>query len=81
MTLNDDLFLAASYLVTAAYVIWRMMQLRAMKSWFGLLVTICAKVRSLAQMPLPLLTRTDDHMHNCEFYVMYIPRDRFSAHT
>ncbi|KAH7397104.1 hypothetical protein BKA66DRAFT_408478 [Pyrenochaeta sp. MPI-SDFR-AT-0127] len=44
MTLIDDLFLAASYLVTAAYVIWRMMQLRAVKSWFGLLVTICAKV-------------------------------------
>ena len=46
MTLSDDLFLAASYLVTAAYVIWRMMQLRAVKSWFGLLVTICAKVGS-----------------------------------
>jgi hypothetical protein len=45
MTLTDDLLLAASYLVTAAYVIWRMMQLRAVKSWFGLLVTICAKVR------------------------------------
>ncbi|CAN9192579.1 unnamed protein product [Alternaria alternata] len=44
MTLNDDLFLAASYMVTAAYVIWRMMQLRAVKSWFGLLVTICVKV-------------------------------------
>jgi hypothetical protein len=45
MTLTDDLFLAASYLFTAAYVIWRMMQLRAVKSWFGLLVTVCAKVR------------------------------------
>ncbi|KAF2832957.1 hypothetical protein CC86DRAFT_337986 [Ophiobolus disseminans] len=44
MTLSDDLLLAASYLVTAAYVIWRMMQLRAVKSWFGLLVTICAKM-------------------------------------
>ena len=44
MTLSDDVLLAASYLVTAAYVIWRMMQLRAVKSWFGLLVTICAKV-------------------------------------
>ncbi|KAF1946129.1 hypothetical protein EJ02DRAFT_500265 [Clathrospora elynae] len=44
MTLSDDLFLAASYLVTAAYVILRMMQLRAVKSWFGLLVTICAKM-------------------------------------
>jgi len=44
MTLSDDLFLAASYLVTAGYVIMRMMQLRAMKSWFGLLVTIGAKV-------------------------------------
>ncbi|KAJ4367315.1 hypothetical protein N0V83_006896 [Neocucurbitaria cava] len=40
MTLSDDLFLAASYLVTAVYVILRMMQLRAVKSWFGLLVTI-----------------------------------------
>jgi hypothetical protein len=47
MTLNNDLFLAASYLVTAAYVIWRMMQLRAVKSWFGLLVTICVKVRAI----------------------------------
>jgi hypothetical protein len=45
MTLTDDLFLAASYLFTAAYVIWRMMQLRAVKSWFGLLITVCAKVR------------------------------------
>ncbi|KAF2691340.1 hypothetical protein K458DRAFT_382904 [Lentithecium fluviatile CBS 122367] len=44
MTLNDDLFLAASYMVTAGYVIWRMMQLRAVKSWFGLLITICAKM-------------------------------------
>jgi hypothetical protein len=44
MTLTDDLILAASYLITAAYVVWRMMQLRAVKSWFGLLVTICAKV-------------------------------------
>lgn len=44
MTLNDDLFLAASYLVTAVYVVWRMTQLRAVKSWFGLLVTICAKM-------------------------------------
>ncbi|RAR10498.1 ethanolamine kinase 1 [Stemphylium lycopersici] len=44
MTLNDDLFLAASYLITAAYVIWKMKQLRAVKSWFGLLVTICVKM-------------------------------------
>ncbi|KAF2108543.1 sterol-sensing domain of SREBP cleavage-activation-domain-containing protein [Lophiotrema nucula] len=44
MTLADDLFLAGSYLVTAAYVVWRMMQLRAIKSWFGLLVTVCAKM-------------------------------------
>lgn len=44
MTLNDDILLAASYAVTAVYVVWRMMQLRAIKSWFGLLVTICAKV-------------------------------------
>jgi hypothetical protein len=45
MTLYDDLLLAASYLVTAGYVIWRMMQLRAVKSWIGLLITVCAKVR------------------------------------
>ncbi|USP74236.1 hypothetical protein yc1106_01510 [Curvularia clavata] len=44
MTLSDDLFLAASYLVTAVYVITRMKQLRAVKSWFGLLVTICIKM-------------------------------------
>jgi hypothetical protein len=44
MTLIDDLLLAASYFVTAVYVISRMMQLRAVKSWFGLLVTICVKV-------------------------------------
>ncbi|KAH4180274.1 sterol regulatory element-binding protein cleavage-activating protein [Parastagonospora nodorum] len=44
MTLIDDLILAASYIVTAAYVILKMMQLRAVKSWFGLLVTICAKM-------------------------------------
>ncbi|PVI08577.1 hypothetical protein DM02DRAFT_607963 [Periconia macrospinosa] len=44
MTLNDDILLAASYIVMAVYVIWRMMQLRAIKSWFGLLVTICAKM-------------------------------------
>ncbi|KAH7130767.1 sterol-sensing domain of SREBP cleavage-activation-domain-containing protein [Dendryphion nanum] len=44
MTLNDDILLAASYLFTAAYVIWRMMQLRAIKSWFGLLITIGAKM-------------------------------------
>ncbi|KAF2030114.1 hypothetical protein EK21DRAFT_100685 [Setomelanomma holmii] len=44
MTLFDDLLLAASYLVTAVYVIWRMMQLRAVKSWLGLLVTVCAKM-------------------------------------
>lgn len=51
MTLSDDLFLAASYLVTAVYVILRMMQLRAIKSWFGLLVTICAKVGSSSFEP------------------------------
>jgi hypothetical protein len=44
MTLYDDLLLAASYLVTAGYVIWRMMQLRAVKSWIGLLITVCAKL-------------------------------------
>lgn len=57
MTLNDDILLAASYLFTAAYVIWRMMQLRAIKSWFGLLITICAKVRSdIRETPLPPLS-------------------------
>ncbi|KAF1972860.1 hypothetical protein BU23DRAFT_599312 [Bimuria novae-zelandiae CBS 107.79] len=44
MTLNDDLFLAASYMVTAGYVVMRMMQLRAVRSWFGLLITIGAKM-------------------------------------
>lgn len=58
MTLNDDLFLAASYLVTAGYVIMRMMQLRAVKSWFGLLITIGAKVRSPSIM-LQLTTNLD----------------------
>lgn len=56
MTLNDDLLLAASYLVTAGYVIWRMMQLRAVKSWFGLLITICAKVTSSSPEHILLLT-------------------------
>ncbi len=54
MTINDDLFLAASYIVTAIYVIWKMKQLRAVKSWFGLLVTICAKVRQKS-LPSPNL--------------------------
>ncbi|UPX10967.1 uncharacterized protein EKO05_0001598 [Ascochyta rabiei] len=44
MTKLDDIFLAASYIITAVYVISRMMQLRAVKSWFGLLITICAKM-------------------------------------
>lgn len=44
MSRLDDIFLAGSYLVTAVYVIWRMMQLRAIKSWFGLLITIGAKM-------------------------------------
>lgn len=67
MTLNDDLFLAASYMVTAAYVIWRMMQLRAVKSWFGLLITICAKVRlrTLKRLCHYLDQDPDDHLHYC----------------
>jgi hypothetical protein len=44
MTVYDDLLLACSYMITAVYVIWRMMQLRAVKSKSGLLITICAKV-------------------------------------
>jgi hypothetical protein len=56
MTLSDDLLLAASYLVTVAYVVWKMMQLRAVKSWFGLLITICAKVCCLLHLPLSVLT-------------------------
>lgn len=44
MTRLDDIFLAGSYIITAVYVITRMMQLRAVKSWFGLLITICAKM-------------------------------------
>jgi hypothetical protein len=44
MTRLDDMFLAGSYIITAVYVVWRMMQLRAVKSWFGLLITVCAKM-------------------------------------
>jgi hypothetical protein len=44
MSRLDDMFLAGSYMITAVYVIWRMMQLRAIKSWFGLLITIGAKM-------------------------------------
>ncbi|KAJ4989979.1 hypothetical protein SVAN01_04442 [Stagonosporopsis vannaccii] len=44
MSKLDDLFLAGSYMITSIYVIWKMMQLRAVKSWFGLLITICAKM-------------------------------------
>ncbi|KAF2272579.1 uncharacterized protein EI97DRAFT_205885 [Westerdykella ornata] len=44
MTLSDDLLLGGSYFVVAVYVIWRMMQLRAVKSKSGLLLTICAKM-------------------------------------
>lgn len=73
MTLIDDLLLAASYLFTAGYVIWRMMQLRAVKSWFGLLVTICAKVLFVATCYKYLLTLVlDDDLHHCKFYLMYI---------
>jgi hypothetical protein len=76
MTLIDDLFLAASYLLTAAYVIWRMMQLRAVKSWFGLLVTICAKVRPFPScLPILLTPAPDDNLHYCQFLLMYIPRN------
>lgn len=44
MSRLDDIFLAGSYMITAVYVIWRTMQLRAIKSWFGLLITIGAKM-------------------------------------
>lgn len=44
MSRLDDLFLAGSYMITSVYVIWKMMQLRAVKSWFGLLITIGAKM-------------------------------------
>ncbi|KAF2632249.1 hypothetical protein BU25DRAFT_384031 [Macroventuria anomochaeta] len=44
MSKLDDIFLAGSYMVTAVYVISRMMQLRAVKSWFGLLITVGAKM-------------------------------------
>jgi hypothetical protein len=67
MTWNDDLILAASYIMTAAYVVYRMKQLRAVKSWFGLLVTICAKVWTFVHacaspMANPVL---DVYMHCC----------------
>jgi hypothetical protein len=73
MTLNDDLFLAASYLVTAAYVIWRMMQLRAVKSWFGLLVTISVKVHLRTPCASSMLTSIDDYMCDRKFHALYIP--------
>jgi hypothetical protein len=82
MTLSDDLLLGGSYLFVALYVIWRMMQLRAVKSKSGLLVTICAKVRT------PSLNRhyhvlrmqiSDDHMRHCELYSLYISRHRSSS--
>ena len=44
MSRLDDIFLAGSYMITAVYVIWRMMQLRAVKSWFGLLITVGVKM-------------------------------------
>ncbi len=82
MTLNDDLFLAASYLVTVAYVIWRMMQLRAVKSWFGLLVTICAKVGSISAHAPPVANRqVDDYMCHRQFHTLYLSWNRFSANT
>jgi hypothetical protein len=64
MTLIDDLFLAASYCVTAVYVISRMMQLRAVKSWFGLLVTICVKVwHTPSKFDILLTLLADDDLH------------------
>jgi len=73
MTLNDDLFLAASYLVTAVYVIWRMMQLRAVKSWFGLLVTICAKVGSPPHATTSTANnRADVHLRHRQFHTLYL---------
>lgn len=62
MTLNDDLFLALSYMVTAGYVIMRMMQLRAVKSWFGLLITICAKVGFLNPVLIIADSGVDDRL-------------------
>ncbi|KAF1930822.1 uncharacterized protein M421DRAFT_418296 [Didymella exigua CBS 183.55] len=44
MSKLDDTFLAGSYIIMAVYVILRMKQLRAVKSWFGLLITIGAKM-------------------------------------
>lgn len=44
MSRLDDIFLAGSYTITTIYVILRMMQLRAVKSWFGLLVTVGTKM-------------------------------------
>ncbi|KAJ8105569.1 hypothetical protein OPT61_g10096 [Boeremia exigua] len=44
MSKLDDLFLAGSYMITSIYVIWKMMQLRAVKSWFGLLITVGVKM-------------------------------------
>jgi hypothetical protein len=70
MTFNDDLFLAATYFVTAVYVIWRLMQLRAFKSWFGLLVTICAKVSSHIDKFLCRYSpkSLDDYLRHCKLH-------------
>jgi hypothetical protein len=70
MTLNDDLLLAATYFVTAAYVIWRLMQLRAFKSWFGLLVTICVKVSSHTVKRLCHCSpeSSDDYLRHCKLH-------------
>lgn len=57
MTLSDDLLLACSYIVTSLYVLWRLAQLRAVKSKAGLLITICAKVCNVAHSFPPLLCR------------------------
>lgn len=66
MTFSDDLLLACSYLFTAAYVIWKMMQLRAVKSWFGLLITICVKVGpSILHRYADTYFDIDDHLHHC----------------
>ena len=82
MTLNDDLFLAASYMVTAIYVVMRMMQLRAVKSWFGLLITTCAKVihPSTARC-LMLTSHSDDSLRHWQLHHMLIPWDQPSPYT
>jgi hypothetical protein len=82
MTIYDDLLLTISYVITVAYVIWRMLQLRAVKSRAGLLVTVCVKVGSLPSNAVrPLNRLLDDDMPPRKFHHLCISRYRPDPHT